>query len=152
MKSAKIFIGSDHAGYETKEYLKKKLEKMGNKIIDYGTFSKEQSDYPDYAKKVAEATVKDKKSIGVLVCGTGIGMNITANKIKGIKAANPFNEYTAKLAREHNHANIVCLGGRTYDKKTAWKIMHAFLKAKPSKEKRHARRIKKIEEIEKKQS
>ncbi|MEM4256936.1 MAG: ribose 5-phosphate isomerase B [Candidatus Diapherotrites archaeon] len=147
----KIHLGSDHAGYKTKEYLKKKLEKTKNIIIDHGTFEQNQSDYPDYAKKVAEEVTKDKKSIGVLICGTGIGMSITANKIKGIRAANPFNEYTAKLAREHNNANIICLGGRTYSKRRAEKILEAFLKAKPSKEKRHKKRIKKIEKIEEQQ-
>lgn len=144
----KIHLGSDHAGYKTKEYLKKKLEKTRKTIIDHGAFDEKQSDYPDYAKKVAEAVAKDYKSIGVLVCGTGIGMSITANKIKGIRAANPFNEYTAKLAREHNNANIICLGGRTYPKSTAEKILKAFLKAKPSKEKRHKQRIQKITKIE----
>jgi ribose 5-phosphate isomerase B len=145
----KIHIASDHAGYETKEKLKKFLEKNKIETIDYGTFDKNPADYPEKAEKVAKAVAKEKKSLGILICGTGIGMSIAANKIKGIRAANPFDKFTAKAAREHNHANIICLGGRTYKPKKAEEILKAFLSAKPSKEKRHLKRIKQIAEMEK---
>jgi ribose 5-phosphate isomerase B len=145
----KIYIASDHAGYETKEELKKFLEKNKIKTTDFGTFDKNPTDYPEKAAKVAKTVASEKNSLGVLVCGTGIGMSIAANKTKGIRAANPFDKYTAKAAREHNHANIICLGGRTYNPKKAKEILKAFLKAKPSKEKRHLKRIKQITEMEK---
>ncbi|MCR4335674.1 MAG: ribose 5-phosphate isomerase B [archaeon] len=146
----KIYIGSDHAGYETKEALQKYLAKKGIETIDLGTHDKKRVDYPDIAEKVSRKVAKDKGSFGLLVCGTGIGMNISANKIKGIRAANPYDNYTAKMARQHNDANVICVGGRTYDLVKAKKILGAFLKAKPSKEKRHINRIKKISKIEKK--
>lgn len=146
----KIYLGSDHAGFKTKEALKKFLEEKKLETVDVGAFKGETGDYPDYAEKVASKVAKDKGSIGLLVCGTGIGMSIAANKVKGIRAANPFNEETAKLAKEHNDANIICLGGRTYSPGKAKKILSAFLKAKSPKEERHKKRIKKIGKIEEK--
>lgn len=148
MTSMKFYIGADHAGFKTKETLKRHLAKKGIGTIDLGAFDNNPVDYPDFAEKVAEKVASDKGSFGLLVCGTGIGMGIAANKVKGIRAANPFDSYTAKVAREHNDANIICLGGRTYKPTQAKRILDAFLKAKPMGEQRHARRIEKIGEME----
>jgi len=145
----KFYIGADHAGFKTKEALKKHLEKKRIETIDVGTFDGNSVDYPDFAVKVAQRVAADKGSFGLLVCGTGIGMSIAANKIHGIRAANPFDEYTAKVSREHNDANIICLGGRTYTTARAKKILDAFLKAKGATEQRHLKRIKKIGKMEK---
>ena len=146
----KFYLGSDHAGYKTKEALQKYLVKKGIETIDLGAHDEGRVDYPDFAEKVAKMVAKDKDSFGLLVCGTGIGMSIAANKVKGIRAANPFNTKTAALAREHNNANVICLSGRMYKDSDAKKILGAFLKAKPSKLVRHVKRIKKISKLEKK--
>ncbi|MFH1587985.1 MAG: ribose 5-phosphate isomerase B [Candidatus Diapherotrites archaeon] len=140
----KIIIGADHGGYKLKELLQKHLVKKGFEVIDLGTHSIDSVDYPDYAKRTAKKVLSEKNSIGILICGTGIGMSMTANKFKGIRAALCWNEKTAKLAREHNDANILCLGARVLKKNEAVKIMNAFLKTKTSKEKRHQRRVKKM--------
>ncbi len=144
----KFYIGADHAGFLTKEALKKHLEKKKVEVIDFGAFSEDPVDYPDFAAKVAREVAGDKNSFGLLICGTGIGMCIAANKFKHIRAANPFDEYTARVSREHNNANIICLGGRTYAHGIAIKILDAFLKAKPPTEKRHLRRVEKISKLE----
>ena len=145
----KFYIGSDHAGFKTKESLQKFLEKKGIQTLDLGTHDEESVDYPDYAEKVAKKVAKDKGSFGLLICGTGIGMSIAANKVKGIRAANPFDTKTATLARAHNNANIICLSGREYKAEFAKKILNAFLNAKPSKLARHKNRVKKIAKLEK---
>jgi ribose 5-phosphate isomerase B len=139
----KIFIGSDHAGFKLKEKLKKLLKTKKIKLIDLGTSSTESVDYPDIAKKLAKKVVKEKAK-GILLCGTGIGMSITANKIKGIRAALVYNIKTAKLAKEHNNANIICIGARTQKEKKALQMIKAWLNARFQKG-RHLRRIKKIE-------
>ncbi len=144
-----MYIGSDHAGYETKEALQKYLAKKGIETVDLGTHDAERVDYPDIAEKVSKKVAKDRGSYGLLVCGTGIGMSISANKIKGIRAANPFDNYTAKMAREHNDANVICIGGRTYNSSKAKKILGTFLKAKPSTATRHKKRVQKISKLEK---
>ncbi|MFH1391762.1 MAG: ribose 5-phosphate isomerase B [Candidatus Diapherotrites archaeon] len=146
----KMYVGSDHAGYETKEALQKYLAKKGIETVDLGTHGTEKADYPDIAEKVSRKVAKDKGSYGLLVCGTGIGMSISANKVKGIRAANPFDSYTAKMSREHNDANVICIGGRTNDLSKSKRILKAFLDAKPSKVKRHVNRVKKISKMEKK--
>ncbi len=145
-----FYLGSDHAGYKTKEILQKFLTKKGIKTIDLGPHDEERVDYPDFAEKIAKKVSKDKKALGLLICGTGIGMSISANKINGIRAANPFDVYTAKMAREHNNANVLCLGARTYKPEIAKKILKAFIETKPPKEKRHLARINKIMKLEKK--
>ncbi len=144
----KFYLGADHAGYKAKEALKKYLNRKGIGTMDLGAFSIGRVDYPDFALKVAKKVAKDKKGYGLLVCGTGIGMSITANKVKGIRAANPFNAYTARVAKEHNDANIICLGGRTYSIEQAKKILGAFIKAKRPSGTRHKKRVKKISGIE----
>ena len=128
-----IIIGSDHAGFRLKEKIKDYLKELSYKVEDLGTFSEEPTDYPLIAKKVAEKVAKTD-SQGILVCGSGIGMCMAANKIKKVRAALCYDEYTAKVAREHNNANILCLGGRTKPEKGYKKIVKTFFNTKFSKE------------------
>jgi len=146
----KIFLGADHAGYKLKEEIKKFIDRLGYKYVDLGVNDDNNSyDYPKTALKVAQK-VADSKALGILVCGTGTGEVIAANKVKGIRAANCFNEYTARMSREHNNSNVLCLGARVLGKSMAKKIVKIWLGTGFSKEKRHIRRIKQIEAIEKK--
>lgn len=147
----KLFVGSDHAGFELKENLKEvfssKLE-----IEDLGTYSSESCDYPDFAEKVANAVLQNPGSFGLLICGTGVGMSIAANKIKGVRAACVSEEKSAALAREHNDAQILCLGARIIELEQAKKCLESFLKAQfESEHERHRRRIEKIHLLERKQ-
>jgi ribose 5-phosphate isomerase B len=139
----KIAIGSDHAGYELKEDIKKYLKRNRIRFDDFGAYSSDLVDYPDIAKIVARAIGSKKFKHGILVCGTGIGMAMAANKIKGVRAAVSHNVYTAKMSRAHNDANILTLGARILGKKLAIKIVAAFLKT-PFEGGRHLRRVKKI--------
>jgi len=145
----KIIIGSDHGGFELKESLKKHLIKQGYDVSDVGTDSLTNVDYPIYAKKVAEKVISDKENVGILICGTGLGMCMAANKIKGIRAALCYNESSAKLAKEHNNANILCLGGREFTEEIARRITKTFLESPFSNEEKHKRRIKEISDLEK---
>jgi len=147
MTNNKISIGSDHAGFKLKESIKNYLNGKGYDVKDFGTNSEESVDYPDYAKAVAKDVIKNN-SRGILVCGTGIGMSIAANKIKGIRAARCVNERDAELSRMHNDANIVALGARITPKAKAKKIVDVFLNT-PFEEGRHIQRIKKIHDLEK---
>jgi len=140
----KIIIGSDHAGFELKEKIKEYLKNY--KVEDLGTNSTEPADYPVYGKKVAEKVAKTN-SIGILICGSGIGICITANKVKGARAALCYDEYTAKTARQHNNANIICLGARTPSAKNYKKIIKTFLTTKFSKEQRHHRRVEQMDAL-----
>jgi len=108
----KYFIGSDHAGINIKEFVKEFFEKKGHEVIDLGPFNKDRVDYPDFASKVCEAVLENDNTKGILICGTGLGMSMAANKYDGIRAALCHNEYSAAMAREHNDANILCLGER----------------------------------------
>lgn len=144
----KIAIASDHAGFEAKEELKPLLNELGIEVEDLGTMSGDSVDYPDYAKKVAEAVVHGEVNQGLLVCGSGIGMTISANKVDGIRAALAWNEETARLAREHNDANVLAIGSRTTPKEDIPKIVRAWFEAKFAGG-RHERRIEKITELEK---
>tara|TARA_Y100000310_G_C20398113_1_gene676092 strand:+ start:351 stop:782 length:432 start_codon:yes stop_codon:yes gene_type:complete len=139
-----IAIGSDHGGYELKEYIKEYLVDSGYSVKDFGTYDSNSIDYPDIAKEVGEY-VAEKGSEGILICGAGVGMSIAANKIKGIRAALCYNSYIAKLSKQHNHANILCLGGRLIGKELAKEIVDTWLNTEFSKEERHVRRISKIE-------
>ncbi|BCR35438.1 ribose 5-phosphate isomerase B [Mariniplasma anaerobium] len=142
----KLAIGSDHGGYELKEYLKSYFDKNHIDYDDFGTNSNESVDYPDYGKKVALAVLAKPYDFGIVICGTGIGISIAANKVKGIRAALVYDELTARLAKEHNRANIIALGGRTTKKEDAVKIVNAFMNA--TYEPRHQKRIDKIKDIE----
>ena len=140
----KIFISSDHAGYDLKNYLINQISKKKIKIIDLGPFSKDSVDYPDFAKKLSKK-IKDI-NFGILICGTGIGMSIMANRYKKVRASLVFNSKTAKLAREHNNANVLVLGSRVTNKKNALKMTNIFLKTKFLKG-RHLRRVKKLKNV-----
>ena len=141
----KVAIGSDHAGYKLKEEIKKYLEKEKIEYKDFGTHSEESVDYPDYAYPVAEAVAKKEFDSGILICGSGVGMIIAANKVKGIRAINVTDEYTAKQSREHGDCNVLGLAGRKLDKDKALRIVEVWLKTPFSGGERHIRRIKKIE-------
>ena len=143
----KKYIASDHAGFKLKEKIKKEFE-----LADLGVFSEDRADYPKIAFELAEK-VSRENAIGILVCGTGIGMSIAANKVKGIRAAVIYDEFTAKMAREHNNANIACLGARNISEKKALELIKTFLATKfegnTEPGKRHLQRIRQIEKIEK---
>ncbi|MCX8164655.1 MAG: ribose 5-phosphate isomerase B [Aquificaceae bacterium] len=142
-----IAIGSDHAGYPLKEKIKDFLISKGYKVIDFGAQSKDSTDYPLFARDVCLSIQKDEAQMGILVCGTGIGMSITANKFKGIRAALCLNEYMARMSRKHNNANVLCLGDRIVGDDLALSIVEAWLST-GFEGGRHERRIKLIEEIE----
>jgi ribose 5-phosphate isomerase B len=143
----RIAVGSDHAGYHVKEAVKQYLEASGYPVDDVGTWSEESVDYPDYAKKVADRVVAGQDNFGVLACGTGIGMSIAANKIEGIRAALAHDAMTARLARQHNNANVLTLGGRVVTDEQAIEIVKDFL-ATEFRVGRHQRRIDKIAELD----
>jgi len=140
-----LYIGSDHAGYDLKENLKKHLTAKGVKFVDLGTFSGDAVDYPDIAREVCEKVIEEKDSLGILICGTGIGMMMSANKYKGIRAAVCTHEMMAKMARAHNNANVLCLGSRVIGAELAKHILDVFLATEYEGEERHERRIKKME-------
>lgn len=144
----KIAIGSDHAGFALKKELIKILEEEAKEVIDCGTYTSDSVDYPDIAEKVARE-VLSQNILGVLICGTGIGVTIAANKIPGIRAALCWNVFTARLAREHNNANILAIGSRVTGTDLAVEILKNFIKSDFTAG-RHQRRIEKIKEIERK--
>ncbi|WP_023648489.1 ribose 5-phosphate isomerase B [Candidatus Pelagibacter ubique] len=139
----KIFISSDHAGYKLKEEIKLYLSKKGISYEDMGPYNIDSVDYPDYAHKVAKKVKTNKNNVGILVCGSGMGMNIAANRHKNIRAAQCFNLKSTKLSRLHNDANIITLGSRVLSKKLALGCVIAFLNTK-FEGGRHLKRIKKI--------
>ena len=141
-----IAIGCDHGGYYLKQDIIDFLEKNGYEYKDYGTYSDESCDYPVYAKKVAHAVADGECEKGILICGTGIGVCITANKVKGIRAALVHDCFSAKATREHNDANIVTMGARVIGLGLATEIVRIFLETPFSNDERHIRRIKQIEE------
>ncbi|MDO5649906.1 MAG: ribose 5-phosphate isomerase B [Gallicola sp.] len=123
----KIAIASDHGGFELKEIIAEYLKERGYDVSDYGIKEKERVDYPDYAKLVAGGIIEGKEELGILICGTGLGMSIAANKIKGIRAACVSDAFSAKMARQHNNANILCFGGRVVGDEVAKTLVDAFL-------------------------
>ena len=139
----KIFISSDHAGYTLKESIKVFLNKKGYKYSDLGPTNDNRVDYPDFAHKVAKKVKTNKNNVGILVCGSGMGMNIAANRHKNIRAAQCFNLKSTKLSRLHNDANIITLGSRLISKNNAIKFVDIFLNTK-FEVGRHTKRIKKI--------
>ncbi|MDY4694142.1 MAG: ribose 5-phosphate isomerase B [Blautia sp.] len=140
-----IALGCDHGGFELKQVIKKHLDKEGIPYKDFGCDSTQSVDYPVYAKKVAHAILDKECDKGILICGTGIGISITANKIKGIRAAVCTDCFTAEATRLHNDANILALGGRVVGPGLALKIVDTFLNTPFSGEERHKRRIDQIE-------
>ncbi len=139
----KIFIASDHAGFRLKESIKKFLIKKKFLVLDLGPKDDRSVDYPDYAKKLAKNIISKKSDTGILVCGSGIGMAMSANRFKKIRAAVCYNEKSTKLSRSHNNANIIAIGSRLTNKNLALKLVMIFLKTKFD-EGRHKRRTNKI--------
>ena len=145
---AKIAIASDHAGLDLKNKIIKFLQEAGQSVSDLGTHNRDSVDYPDYGIPVAQAVSEGKIDRGILICGTGIGMSIVANKFPGVRAALCYDPFTAKVSRLHNDANVLVLGERVLEEKTAIEIVRSWL-ATGFDGGRHARRLAKIEEIEK---
>ena len=141
-----IAIGSDHGGFELKEAIKKHLDKSGLEYKDYGTYSKDSCDYPTYGKLVGHAVADGECDRGIIICGTGIGISITANKIKGVRAALCGDCFSAEATRLHNDANILALGARVTAEGLALKIVDTFLDTPFSGDERHLRRIAGIED------
>ena len=139
----KICIASDHAGFDLKENIKDFLINRHISIIALGPFKNKSVDYPDYAKKIAYRVKQKKSDVGILVCGSGTGMAISANKIKNIRAAVCYNQKSTRLSRQHNNANIIALGSRLTKKSLSFKLVELFLKTK-FEGGRHLRRVKKI--------
>ena len=135
-----IYLGADHAGFVLKEFLKQRLEESGRVVEDIGCFSTQSVDYPNYAKEVAEAIQEKKAEYGILICGSGEGMAMAANKFKGIRAGLAWNTEVSALIRQHNKAQIICLGARFTAPDYAWKMVQTFLDAK-FEEGNHTRRI-----------
>lgn len=144
----RLAVASDHGAVALKAEVLKTLSRLGVEAEDLGTHTEDSVDYPDYARLVAERVGQGKIDGGILMCGTGIGMSIAANKVKGVRAAVVTSEYTARMAKEHNNANIICMGGRTTEAGLAGKMVEIWLKTKFSGE-RHQRRIDKISALEK---
>ena len=145
----RIAVGSDHGGVELKERIVAFLRERGIEAVDFGTNGIESVDYPDFGEKVAMAVVNGQVDRGIIVCGTGIGISIAANKIPGIRAALVTDPFMARMAREHNDANIIALGGRVLDPDTARQCVAAWLDT-AFEGGRHQRRLDKIAELEKK--
>lgn len=143
----KIAIGCDHRGYPLKKALVQEIEDLGHEIKDFGSFDETQVDYPDYALAVSRAVARGDCYCGILICGTGIGMSVAANKIKGIRAARCQDCFSAKMARQHNDANVLCLGAMVIGPGLAREVVRAYLEAK-FEGGRHAKRIEKISAIE----
>jgi ribose 5-phosphate isomerase B len=139
-----VILGSDHAGFDLKEKVKKALDRLGVPYEDVGTHATESVDYPDYAHRIARAVEEGRYRRGIVVCGTGIGVSMAANRHPGVRAAVAYDEETARLSREHNDANVLALGSRSLDHGLAERILEIWLKT-PFAGGRHARRVAKIE-------
>lgn len=147
----KIALGADHAGYELKDKIKAHLQENGIDVHDEGTSSGESVDYPDFARLVAHDVQKGRADLGILVCGSGIGMAIAANKVAGVRAANVSTAYEAQMCREHNNANVLALGARILNSEQAVAIVDTWLSTQFAGG-RHERRVEKISELEKSES
>ncbi len=147
-KKFRIALGADHAGYPVKKALVDLLTDEGYLVVDMGTHSEERADYPDFAFRVGKAVASGRCNRGILACGTGIGMCIAANKVKGVRAASVWSVQTAKLAAEHNWANVVCVSGRVATITSIKKFIKAWLTTPPDRSERHERRIGKISKFE----
>jgi ribose 5-phosphate isomerase B len=148
----RIAIGSDHAGYELKERIKTHLDELGYQVVDQGTHSTAPVDYPDFAEAVALAVREGKADRGILVCGSGVGASVTANKVPGVRAGLCHDTYSAHQGVEHDDMNVLVLGGRVIGEALALELSSTFLKARFSGEERHLRRLDKIHAIEKRYS
>jgi ribose 5-phosphate isomerase B len=147
-----IYIGSDHAGYEMKNALGDYLGELKQDYVDLGVFTEDSADYPDIAREVSEKVSENPGAFGVLVCGTGTGMSITANKLNGVRAASVTNETMAEMARRHNNANVMTMGSRLINEELAKKLVKIFIETPFDADERHQRRVDKITAIEKNRS
>jgi ribose 5-phosphate isomerase B len=147
----KIALGADHAGYELKDKVKQHLQDRGFQVQDEGANSSDSVDYPDYARLVAHEVSRQRADLGILVCGSGIGMAITANKVNGIRAVNACSEYQAQMSREHNNANVLTLGARMLKEEDAMRIVDIWL-ATGFAGGRHERRVEKIAAVEREEA
>lgn len=146
----RIAIGADHAGFPLNERVIAELRAAGHEIIDFGTHDGSQpDDYPDYARQVGEAIQQGDAEIGILVCGSGVGAAVAANKLRGIRAVLCSDTYSARQSREHDDCNVLCLGARVVGVELALELVRAFVAARFSGEERHRRRLRKIAEMEK---
>jgi ribose 5-phosphate isomerase B len=146
----RIAIGADHGGYPLNERVIAELRTAGHEIVDFGTHDGSQpDDYPDYARQVGEAIQQGDAEIGILVCGSGVGAAVAANKLRGIRAALCSDTYSAHQSREHDDCNVLCLGARVVGVELALELVRAFVAARFSGEERHRRRLHKIAEMEK---
>jgi ribose 5-phosphate isomerase B len=143
----KIAIGADHAGFVLKEKLRQRLAQDGHEVVDFGPASADSCDYPDYAQPVARNVAGGRVDRGILVCSTGIGMALAANKVRGVRAAPAFSDDEVKMTREHNDANVLTIGAKYLDEQQAMDLVHRFLETEFSGG-RHARRVAKIAQIE----
>ena len=144
----KIAIAADHGGFELKDSMVEYIKSLGNEVVDLGTNSADSVDYPDYAKKVCEEIQKGNSDLGILICGTGIGMSLAANKFEGIRAACVSDVYSAEMSRNHNNANVLCFGARVIGDEVAKLIIKTFLENE-FEAGRHQRRVDKIMAFEK---
>ena len=144
----KIAIAADHGGFELKDSMVEYIKSLGNEVVDLGTNSADSVDYPDYAKKVCEEIQKGNSDLGILICGTGIGMSLAANKFEGIRAAGVSDVYSAKMSRNHNNANVLCFGARVIGDEVSKLIIKTFLENE-FEAGRHQRRVDKIMAFEK---
>jgi ribose 5-phosphate isomerase B len=147
-----VYLGSDHAGInlkrELKDYLEQKFQgKEDFSVLDLGVFTNDSTDYPDIAREVCEKVLENQGALGILICGSGVGMSITANRKNGVRAVLANNEITARMGRAHNNANVLCLGERLTGRDLAKSIVDAFLETKFDAEERHVRRIDKIDKV-----
>ncbi|MFN2455845.1 MAG: ribose 5-phosphate isomerase B [Pyrinomonadaceae bacterium] len=147
MNPKRIAIGSDHAGYESKEAAKRELAALGYEIDDRGTNSLDSVDYPDFGAAVGRAVVNGEAARGVVVCGSGIGISIAANKVPGVRAALCWNEETARLAREHNDANVLCIGARFIEPELAARMIRTFMETEFAGG-RHQQRVEKLTQLD----
>jgi len=145
----RIAIGSDHAGFPMKEIIKEYLRSLGHEVLDMGTHSAQSVNYAEFAERVAREVASGKAQRGILICGTGIGMSIAANKVEGVRAALVHSEYTAKMAAMHNNANIITFGGRVEGPEEAKRFVKIWLET-PFEGGRHNKRLEKIIEMEEK--
>ena len=144
----KVVIGSDHAGFQLKNAMGDLLRSMGNDVLDVGAFNENPSDYPDFAEAVGRAVLDGKAERGVLVCGSGVGASVAANKLPGIRAGMCHDTYSAHQGVEHDDINVLVLGSRVIGVALAQDLLRAFLGAKFSKEERHVRRLGKVKALE----
>jgi len=144
----RVAIGADHAGYLLKEALGARIARAGHSVLDLGTHSEEPVDYPDYAEAVARAVAEGKAERGLVVCGSGAGASIAANKVKGVRCAVTHDTYSAHQAVEHDDANVIAVGSRVIGSNVAEEIVDAFLQARFTGEERHVRRLAKVKALE----